>query len=58
MKFAPRNLFVAVAWLLITTAALATERTGEQIYRELCISCHGMAGEGTKDQPKVLAGTV
>jgi mono/diheme cytochrome c family protein len=26
------------------------ERTGEQIYRKLCASCHGINGEGVEDQ--------
>ena len=58
MKFAPRHLLLA-AWLVdafSASAGVAQDRTGEQIYRELCASCHGMSGEGTKDQPKVLAG--
>ncbi len=56
MKLAQFHLTLAAAWLLATSSAIAAERTGEQIYRELCVTCHGMAGEGTKDQPKVLAG--
>lgn len=57
MHFAPRYL-VFVPLLLLATAisSVAEERSGEQIFRELCASCHGMSGEGTKDQPKVLAG--
>jgi hypothetical protein len=38
---------------LMTTApcriATAADRTGEQIYRQKCASCHGAAGEGTDD---------
>jgi len=30
---------------------------GEAIYRQLCVECHGPAGEGTADYPKMLAGT-
>lgn len=57
MNFAPRNLALTFVLLLaIANGAVADERTGEQIFRELCASCHGMSGEGTKDQPKVLAG--
>ncbi|MGI8978175.1 MAG: DUF1592 domain-containing protein [Pirellulaceae bacterium] len=57
MKLAPRHLVLTAAWLLATAMpAAAADRTGEQIFRELCASCHGMSGEGTKDQPKVLAG--
>ena len=25
------------------------DRTGEQIYRQMCASCHGASGEGTDD---------
>ena len=33
------------------------ERTGEQIYRRQCASCHGAAGEGTAENyPHPLAG--
>ena len=57
MNFAPRQFVLASLLLLATVPfAVADVRTGEQIYRELCASCHGMSGEGTKDQPKVLAG--
>ncbi len=32
-------------------------RTGEQIYRQMCASCHGAAGEGTDDHyPRPLIG--
>jgi mono/diheme cytochrome c family protein len=34
----------------------AADQTGEQIYREMCIRCHGPAGEGTKKAPKPLLG--
>jgi hypothetical protein len=30
--------------------------TGEQIYRKMCASCHGNAGEGTREFPRPLAG--
>lgn len=36
--------------------AKATAKTGEQIYKELCIGCHGPAGEGTKKYKKALTG--
>lgn len=29
---------------------------GEAIYQQLCVSCHGAMGEGTKDHPRILAG--
>lgn len=37
-------------------SAKATVKTGEQIYKELCIGCHGPAGEGTKKYKKALTG--
>ncbi|MBI3465416.1 MAG: c-type cytochrome, partial [Planctomycetes bacterium] len=40
-----------------SAAAGADERTGEQIYRQMCASCHGPAGEGTEENhPDALAG--
>jgi mono/diheme cytochrome c family protein len=57
MKLAPRHLLLLAALLPAAPAtASAADRTGAQIYKELCARCHGMSGEGTKDQPKVLAG--
>ena len=41
-----------LALLLVATQASA----GEQIYRKTCASCHGAAGEGTKEHPEPLAG--
>jgi hypothetical protein len=39
------------------TAAPADERTGEQIYRQLCARCHGANGEGNSDNyPHPLTG--
>ena len=50
--------FLALLLIVITRPALgADERSGEQIYKDLCAVCHGAAGEGTKDNyPKPLAG--
>jgi hypothetical protein len=49
-------LSIAVA-LLVRNAMAAEERTGEQIYRQLCASCHGAAGEGTtKHYSQALVG--
>jgi len=44
--------------LAVAPASRAADgRTGEQIYRAQCASCHGAAGEGTKDRaPKPLVG--
>src|SRR4051794_10123993 len=55
-------------WLGLTVSALLTgivsaavpkapPRSGDQIYRELCASCHGAKGEGTKAYQKPLAGS-
>ena len=49
----------ALACALVLSAGIATadERTGEQIYREMCASCHGAGGEGTEEKhPDPLAG--
>ncbi|MCE9528395.1 MAG: DUF1592 domain-containing protein [Planctomycetales bacterium] len=56
MKLAQHILLTAFGLLSAPLLAISAERTGEQIYKEICASCHGMSGEGTKDQPKVLAG--
>src|SRR5947207_1238927 len=38
-------------------AAAQESRTGEQIYRKLCASCHGAAGQGTlANYPRPLVG--
>jgi hypothetical protein len=38
-------------------AIAAGERSGEQVYKEMCASCHGTAGEGTpEDYPRPLVG--
>lgn len=56
---------ILLAGALATLAALGISRstvadegkTGEQIFRELCASCHGPGGEGTEEHyPKPLAG--
>jgi hypothetical protein len=45
------------AAMLLPHAAWAEDRSGEQIYRKRCASCHGKAGEGTEENyPKPLAG--
>jgi mono/diheme cytochrome c family protein len=45
-------------WLLTLTQAPAGDgRSGEQIYRQRCVSCHGASGEGTDENyPHPLAG--
>jgi mono/diheme cytochrome c family protein len=43
-------LWTALAALgLVPWAARADSRTGEQIYRQRCASCHGPSGEGTDE---------
>jgi hypothetical protein len=52
-----RVLLLGVALLLAPRLAWADGRTGEQIYRQQCASCHGANGEGTDDNyPHPLAG--
>jgi cytochrome c553 len=54
----------AVALCLATPAALraggadaAKDRNGEQVYRQMCASCHGPNGEGTVEEyPRALTG--
>jgi hypothetical protein len=48
------SLLICVA---ISASARADERTGEQIYRQECVRCHGAEGQGTKKiYPTPLAG--
>ena len=49
------------AWLVIalipSMAVAGPVRSGEQIYRQQCASCHGSSGEGTDDHyPRALVG--
>ena len=51
------SLVCPALWLALVVPAGAAERTGEQIYRKQCASCHGARGEGTPDSyPRLLAG--
>lgn len=45
-------------FLLVLLAAVpaADDRTGEQIYKQMCLRCHGATGEGTKEHPEPLVG--
>src|SRR5205823_14948183 len=50
-----------VFWLAVVLspceAVAADTRTGEQIYRQRCVKCHGASGEGTEDDyPNRLVG--
>jgi mono/diheme cytochrome c family protein len=51
---------VGLALALVGPALAADNKlgdsTGEQIYRLKCASCHGAAGEGTKEFPRALEG--
>jgi len=46
--------FLALAVLVPVTRA--EDRTGEQIYKQMCARCHGGKGEGTKKYPSPLVG--
>src|SRR3954453_13992401 len=50
------GLAAAVVVLCASGAFAADVRTGEQIYRKQCASCHGANGEGAKAFPRPLAG--
>ncbi len=49
-----------LSWLgvvLTPLPAAADTRTGEQVYRQRCVKCHGVSGEGTDDNyPNQLVG--
>ena len=53
-----RSLCAALgAMLLLAAAAAAEERTGQQIYKDLCAACHGAKGEGVDEHyPHPLVG--
>jgi len=42
--------------VLLPSLARAAERDGATIYREMCASCHGDKGQGSKDYPEPLIG--
>jgi cytochrome c553 len=49
----------AIVALVLAAAPLQArpgERSGEQVYKQMCASCHGAAGEGTKEHPDPLVG--
>ena len=48
---------LAIAALVIASSSTqADDLTGEQIYQQQCVRCHGPKGEGTDKVPAVLAG--
>jgi hypothetical protein len=57
MPLTPAKLGAALV-ALATFAPLAPgqERTGEQIYKQMCARCHGPKGEGAKNYPQPLTG--
>lgn len=53
----PLSLVAAfVTVFTANTSAYAAELTGAAIYANLCVSCHGPNGEGTKENPSPLVG--
>src|SRR4051794_35432774 len=53
-----RVVLLCLAGVLPARAAAAEGRTGEQIYRQQCASCPGVAGEGSAEaSPPRLEGT-
>ena len=64
MKIQQSPLFGHLAWAATAWLSLATSvgvlaadgPPGEQIYRRMCVSCHGAAGEGTDEYPRALSG--
>lgn len=51
------TLALIVICQLVSASMAADGKTGEQIYRQLCASCHGANGEGDNDHyPQPLAG--
>ncbi len=55
----PRLKVSLAGWMLLfgTSALFGADRTGEQIYQQVCASCHGAKGEGTTESyPHPLVG--
>lgn len=58
----PRGFPYRTALLLLVPALFAEDavavegRTGEQIYRQQCVSCHGTKGEGSDEYERPLVG--
>lgn len=51
-----RTAFAALVLSSVAPLAGAEDRTGEQIYKQMCARCHGKAGEGAKKYPAPLVG--
>ncbi|HTU20596.1 MAG TPA: DUF1592 domain-containing protein [Gemmataceae bacterium] len=52
-----RAVYLSLAVVLLPGVASAAEsRTGEQIYRQQCASCHGAKGEGSEEYQRPLMG--
>ena len=57
----PCNAWKILLWVSVAVhpiaAVAADNRSGEQIYRQRCVKCHGASGEGTEDNyPNRLMG--
>lgn len=50
------RLLLLSLFALLPSLLRAAERDGATIYRELCASCHGAQGQGSKDYPEPLTG--
>ena len=51
-----RALFILNVAVLTVSIASAQDKSGETIYKQDCLKCHGAAGEGTKKAPQPLVG--
>lgn len=56
MAAIPFCLFVLPLTFSGVRASAAPEKTGEQIYKEMCLSCHGPNGEGSEETERALTG--
>ncbi len=57
MPISTRDPFAALMILVLVPAlAAADEKSGVEIYRQKCLSCHGESGTGTEDYPRPLTG--
>jgi cytochrome c553 len=50
------SLLIVFAALAPMSSALAEDRTGEQIYEQMCATCHGDRGQGTAEHKMPLVG--